>query len=190
MSLVTLLHTMTPPAFLSHFETLSLCTLKDTIAKWKPSSSPLDVMPARLLKEVFNSVGPMILSIVNSSLSTGCVFSGLKLAVVHPLFKKPSLNPLDFSNFRPISKLPFFLKNFRPSSVAHLTCGVPQGPTFGPCCSVLPLGDKHTIQYHCYADDTQIFVPLKASEEGNFCKLLSCLSESKCWRSQSPSSFY
>ena len=66
------------------------------MAKLKPSSSPLDFMPARFLKEVFNSVGPTFLLIVNSSLSTGCVPSCLKHAVVHPLIKKTSLDPIDF----------------------------------------------------------------------------------------------
>lgn len=44
-----------PSALLSHLEALSLCTLKGTIAKLKPSLSLLDVMSARLPKEVFNS---------------------------------------------------------------------------------------------------------------------------------------
>lgn len=53
-----LLHSAAPHS-LSDFQALSLCTLKDTMAKLKPSSPP-DFMPARVLKEVFNSVGPTI----------------------------------------------------------------------------------------------------------------------------------
>ncbi len=74
------------------------------------SSSPLDVIPARFLKEVFNSVGPTVLSILNSSLSTGCVPSCLKHAVQHPLLKKPILDPLDYKKIGPHSKLQFLLK--------------------------------------------------------------------------------
>lgn len=74
------------------------------MAKLKPSSSPLDYMPATFLKEVFNSVGCTILLIVNSSLSTGCDPSCLKHAVVHPILKKTSLDPTDLKHCRPIYK--------------------------------------------------------------------------------------
>lgn len=66
------------PALLNNFHPLSLCYLKDIMAKLKPSSSPSDFIPARYLKKVFNSVDPTILSTVNSSLSSGCVLSYLR----------------------------------------------------------------------------------------------------------------
>ncbi len=98
MSPVTLLYTATilPCSVIL----LSLFSLKDTVAKLKPLSCPSDVMSVRFLK-VFNSVGPTILSIINSSLSTGCVPSCLKHAVMYPLLKMPSLDPLDFKHLDP-----------------------------------------------------------------------------------------
>lgn len=67
------------------------------------SLSPLDVMPARFLKGFFSHVGPAVLSIGNICLSIVCVPSYFKHTVVHLLFKKSSLDLLDFTNFRLIN---------------------------------------------------------------------------------------
>ncbi len=55
-------------------------------------------------------VGPHLISVFNSSLSTGCVPDYFKTACVNPLLKKPGLDPSLPHNFRPISKLPFIAK--------------------------------------------------------------------------------
>lgn len=97
----------------SSFEPVSLSFLSDILAHMKPATCSLDFIPSRFLKEVFNTVGPSILSIINSSLSEGVFPSAFKHAVVQPLLKKPNLDPTDFNNFRPISKLPFFIQTLR-----------------------------------------------------------------------------
>ena len=45
---------------------------------------------------------------------------------------------------------------------------------------MLPIGNiirSHGIHFHCYADDTQLYIPLKPGVTGNMSHLLSCLSE-------------
>ena len=75
-----------------------------------PSSSPLDTIPSKLLKESIESVSPALLSIINSSLTSGVVPDQFKTACVQPLLKGPGLDPKDLTNFRPISKLSFTSK--------------------------------------------------------------------------------
>lgn len=50
------------PAVLSEFEPVSFTQLKDFVSHTKPSTCPLDILPTCLLKEVFDTVGPTILS--------------------------------------------------------------------------------------------------------------------------------
>ena len=260
----------------------------------KSSSCPLDIIPTTFLKENILTVAPSVLSIINCSLSTGTVPSNFKNALIQPLLKKPSLDPLVLNNFRPISKLPFlskilekvvsnqlitfmnsnstfekFQSGFRAmhstetallkvtndllmntdngdcsilflldlscafdtvdhlilikrlkdliginevalewfrsylsdrsisveigeasSSQAAFRCGVPQGSILGPLLFtiyMLPIGDiirNHNIQFHSYADDTQLYIPLKPGTTGNITRLLACLSDIKIWMSQ------
>ena len=70
----------------------------------------LDILPTSILKDCFDVLGPVITNLVNQSLSSGIFPSTFKRAIVHPLLKKPSLSPNDFSNYRPISNLNFVSK--------------------------------------------------------------------------------
>ena len=73
------------------------------------------------------------------------------------------------------------------SSVAPFTCGVPQGSILGPILFllyVLPLGEimiKHNISFHCFADDVQLYLPLKVDGQAALLPLLDCLADIKAW---------
>lgn len=75
------------------------------------------------------------------------------------------------------------------SSSALVTCGEPQGSILGPilfALYMLPLGPifhQFNISYHCYADDTQLYLPLEPSDNNVTTRksLLHCLKEVKLW---------
>ncbi len=71
-----------------------------------------------------------------------------------------------------------------------VTCGVPQGSVLGPILFILyliPLGQvisHHGLSFHCYADDTQLYVNAKAATPPSLSspsQLTICLEEIKAW---------
>ncbi len=65
---------------------------------------------------------------------------------------------------------------------AKLCCSI-----FGPVLFsiyMLPLGSifrKHNVSFHCFADDMQIYLPLKINEKTSVQVLLDCLKDIRSW---------
>jgi hypothetical protein len=77
------------------------------------------------------------------------------------------------------------------SNIWELIFGVPQGSVLGPILFIIytsPLGKilkKHNISYHLYADDSQLYLSFKMSEQGDaYTKMEECIDDIRSWMSQ------
>ena len=86
--------------------------VKHVIMKSAPKTCSLDPIPTPLLLEILDCLLLSLTALINnySSLSSGLFPQVFKSAVIFPLLKKPSLDPNELKNFRPISNLPFISK--------------------------------------------------------------------------------
>jgi len=70
-----------------------------------------------------------------------------------------------------------------------VSCGVPQGSVLGPILFIiymLPLGrvvSRHRMSFHCYADDTQLYIKTAPNPSAAMSCVTACLGEIKAWMS-------
>ncbi|KAI2647458.1 putative RNA-directed DNA polymerase from transposon BS [Labeo rohita] len=81
----------------------------------------------------------------------------------------------------------FVYLNGESSQLSPVKYGVPQGSVLGPLqfsIYLLPLGNnirKHGIGFHCYADDTQLYISTRPDDTSELSKLTECVKNVKDW---------
>ena len=83
----------------------------ETVVQEMPQKScDLDPIPTSVLYDCLDEIIPMVISIMNKSLSSGIVPQCFKHVLVKPLLKKASLDPSCLKHYRPVSNLLFLSK--------------------------------------------------------------------------------
>ncbi len=73
------------------------------------------------------------------------------------------------------------------SKSQHLATGVPQGSVLGPIiysvymASLGSVIQKHGFSYHCYADDTQLYLSFHPDDLTIAARISACLTDISCW---------
>ena len=95
---------------MDYFHAVDSNTVKTIVMKSAPKSCSLDPIPSDLLQQHIDDIIDVMTNLINASLRDGVVPPAFKTAAITPLIKKPSLDPNNLKNFRPVSNLPFISK--------------------------------------------------------------------------------
>ena len=79
--------------------------IKELVSKMSNKFCCLDPIPTFLLKTCVDELTPILLHILNTSVTTGCFPAGMKNAVIKPTLKKDNADSDMLSNYRPVSNL-------------------------------------------------------------------------------------
>ena len=101
-----------PPCEFScvEFEPIDATTVQRLLSHAACKSCELDPVPTWVVQKFAVELSPFISALFNASMRSGVFPASQKLASITPVLKKASLDPLDLSNYRPISNLTFLSK--------------------------------------------------------------------------------
>ena len=99
--------------FLSEFRLVDEEVISGYVNNLCTKSCALDPIPSYVFQRCQHRLVPVITRIVNLPLQDGQVPDRFKVGVIKPLLKKGGADHENFSNFRPISNLYFYLKSRR-----------------------------------------------------------------------------
>ena len=94
----------------SHFLPTDPEELKSIISSMKTKTCMLDPIPTSILKKIIEHLLPVIVHIINSSISNNTFPNLLKQARVTSRIKDRQKIHDDYANFRPLNELPFLSK--------------------------------------------------------------------------------
>jgi len=106
---------------LSCFTPLSPNQVLSLVTSARPTTCALDPVPSHILQAIAPDLLTFLTHLINSSLSTGCFPNSLKEARVNPLLKKPTLDPSEVNNYRPVSLLPFLSKTLERAILSQVS---------------------------------------------------------------------
>ena len=99
------------PEPFTHFKPVTPCEVLAVLNRAPAKQCSLDPVPTWLVKKLGCTFAPIIANLCNSSFDQRTLPADQKRAVTRPLLKKPTLDPSDLNNFRPISNLGFLSKS-------------------------------------------------------------------------------
>src|SRR3954470_18903102 len=106
-------HTVSPPSCLSQITNFKPATTEEVrkiICNSPNKQCSLNPIPTSLFKNLCHILAPVITKIITHSMNLGYFPDSLKIAVVTPLLKKPTLDKEILNNYWPISNLSFLSK--------------------------------------------------------------------------------
>lgn len=154
------------------FSPITLDELKMMIAKMSNKFCCLDPIPSHLLKQCVDELSPILLQIVNLSITSAHFPAEMKKAVIKPTLKKDNADTDCLSNYRPVSNLPATSKLLervildqlnKYLSDNHLHCPVQSGYRPHHSCETLLVRMADDIRKEIQADNIVIVVLLDLS---------------------------
>jgi hypothetical protein len=92
------------------FSTINVDELKKIVSAMKNKTSRADPISTSIVRQSIDLLAPILLHIINSSLTKNVFPEQLKTALITPIIKDEAKNPDEFQNYRPVSNLEFLAK--------------------------------------------------------------------------------